>query len=493
MKLTEILVSQQIFETFDQNELGYNVKHRGEYNPFSDSSLDQMGKTLEEGWTEQDQQMVHTNPSIQDLKNLARHDTYHSARFVIYKDGTVVAADSELYTHHSMAPAMGAWLMRGYVKWMGGKEYLYRSMEVYSPKSVDHPVLRKWEQGGIGNGNPEVVEEKWSQKYKKSIDCYNPKGFSQRAHCAGRRKRRAGGQTKINTVGEKRLDSLVESMLQYLKTQGLTEADAMSHINDRLDEDLRKWFKEKWVRFGPDGKIRGACARGSEGEGKPKCLPQKKAWALGEKKRATAARRKRREDSNPERKGAARNVATKEGQETLDQTHDHLPSVDDAKRLLPKILTRVQEAYDAWDEQDTDTYAGGGICHIIADKICDVLSTAGIDSSPVSCSHAQHVEVAAKFSEGVYTIDIPYHIYETGGGFSWNKKPDVKFEANHVTWYPVSGDPDDFDRYIEAYESVLAEKKDACYHKVKQRYKIWPSAYASGALVQCRKKRARGG
>ena len=37
---------------------------------------------------------------------------------------------------------------------------------------------------------------------------------------------------------------------------------------------------------------------------------------------------------------------------------------------------------------------------------------------------------------------------------------------------------------------VLAEKQDACYHKVKSRYKVWPSAYASGALVQCRKKGA---
>tara|TARA_R110002020_G_scaffold475977_2_gene715274 strand:+ start:1850 stop:2692 length:843 start_codon:yes stop_codon:yes gene_type:complete len=33
----------------------------------------------------------------------------------------------------------------------------------------------------------------------------------------------------------------------------------------------------------------------------------------------------------------------------------------------------------------------------------------------------------------------------------------------------------------------LEEKKDACYHKVKSRYKVWPSAYASGALVKCRK------
>lgn len=30
-------------------------------------------------------------------------------------------------------------------------------------------------------------------------------------------------------------------------------------------------------------------------------------------------------------------------------------------------------------------------------------------------------------------------------------------------------------------------KKDACYKKVKARYKVWPSAYASGALVKCRK------
>lgn len=37
---------------------------------------------------------------------------------------------------------------------------------------------------------------------------------------------------------------------------------------------------------------------------------------------------------------------------------------------------------------------------------------------------------------------------------------------------------------------LLAEKQDACYHKVKSRYKVWPSAYASGALVQCRKKGA---
>ena len=83
-------------------------------------------------------------------------------------------------------------------------------------------------------------------------------------------------------------------------------------IKREVDEDLKKWFREKWVRFNPQGKIMGPCARGSKKEGKPKCLPQSKAHALGKKGRASAAARKRREDPNPERKGAAKNVATKE-------------------------------------------------------------------------------------------------------------------------------------------------------------------------------------
>ncbi len=37
--------------------------------------------------------------------------------------------------------------------------------------------------------NETELEEKWSEKYKKSIDCNNPKGFSQRAHCQGKKKK----------------------------------------------------------------------------------------------------------------------------------------------------------------------------------------------------------------------------------------------------------------------------------------------------------------
>jgi len=175
--------------------------------------------------------------------------------------------------------------------------------------------------------------------------------------------------------------------------------------NEELDENLHKWFKEKWVRFGPDGKIRGDCARGDDSEGKPKCLPQSKAHSLGKKGRASAAARKRREDPNPERSGKAINVNTKKktDEEQLDEkcwdTHKQVGMKSKGGKMVPNCVPKesIEESY----------------------KQCP----------------------------------------ECGG--------------------PMYG------------EMFIAEKKDACYYKVKSRYKVWPSAYASGALVKCRKKGAK--
>jgi hypothetical protein len=46
-------------------------------------------------------------------------------------------------------------------------------------------------------------------------------------------------------------------------------------------------------------------------------------------------------------------------------------------------------------------------------------------------------------------------------------------------------------RLTEEQFDEAAGKKDACYYKVKARYDVWPSAYASGALVKCRKVGAK--
>jgi hypothetical protein len=59
---------------------------------------------------------------------------------------------------------------------------------------------------------------------------------------------------------------------------------------------------------------------------------------------------------------------------------------------------------------------------------------------------------------------------------------DIITESQHSC--PHCGGP------VFEYSELGEGKKDACYYKVKASAKVWPSAYASGRLVQCRKKGA---
>lgn len=54
----------------------------------------------------------------------------------------------------------------------------------------------------------------WTKKYKKSIDCNNPKGFSQKAHCAGRKARQAGETTKSKSVSEMTIEEKFQLFLE---------------------------------------------------------------------------------------------------------------------------------------------------------------------------------------------------------------------------------------------------------------------------------------
>jgi len=45
-------------------------------------------------------------------------------------------------------------------------------------------------------------------------------------------------------------------------------------------------------------------------------------------------------------------------------------------------------------------------------------------------------------------------------------------------------------KFNQLVESIL-EKKDSCYYKAKSKYKVFPSAYASGYISRCRKRRGK--
>ena len=112
-------------------------------------------------------------------------------------------------------------------------------------------------------------------------------------------------------------ESINKLMMKISKNHGITGKELHDDFkskhgktpDDWINEDLRKWFKQDWVRMDTKGNVKGQCAR-EPGEGKPKCLPRAKANAIGQEGRAKAAQRKRREDPNPERHGSPINVKT---------------------------------------------------------------------------------------------------------------------------------------------------------------------------------------
>jgi len=235
----------------------------------------------------------------------------------------------------------------------------------------------------------------WSEKYKKSIDCDNPKGFSQRAHCQGRKKKmneekkdheysmaRSELKTVSNAVkrlqkkmgkkGEGNLQAWVQSKITKAADYIDTAADYVTNEETVNEEGLRDWFGKSKSKDGKKGWVNvvtgGTCASDEPGEGTPKCVSSAKRTSMTKSERLSAQRRKKVADPGQQAKtGAAKPTYVS----------------TDPKKKMKKEEVEVTEAKD-----------------------------------------------------------------KPGKG---------------------SG------------------KKDACYNKVKARYDVWPSAYASGALVKCRK------
>jgi len=79
------------------------------------------------------------------------------------------------------------------------------------------------------------LQEKWSEKYKKSIDCKNPKGFSQRAHCQGKKKKVSEEKLKGGKADQKTFDDLVVKYKKHGKN--------ISDVEKMLKKQLNKGIK----------------------------------------------------------------------------------------------------------------------------------------------------------------------------------------------------------------------------------------------------------
>jgi len=87
------------------------------------------------------------------------------------------------------------------------------------------------------------INEKWTNTYKKSINCSNPKGFSQKAHCKARRLRQMGKKTKSKPVRE-----IYEVVVRHMLKE-FNSSMAMGALK-QLNSDA----KELETHFGPQGR-----------------------------------------------------------------------------------------------------------------------------------------------------------------------------------------------------------------------------------------------
>ena len=263
----------------------------------------------------------------------------------------------------------------------------------------------------------------WSGKYKRSIDCDSPQGFSQKAHCAARKKRQRGEKTKsrspFNEMHEVKSHKTVEQIakkhrleVSFIKKQ-LKMGIPIEHEHTR-DKDLATDIALQHLDEIPDYYTR-----------------LKKMEADAKK------HHKKFKDVKEE---------TKSGDEGL---HDWFNK------------SKSSDGKSGWVQ------LGGKWAGKPCARQPGQTSTPKCGSSKMAANLSPEEEEKARRRKNRQDPNQPE---KTGGAKPTNVRTE-EMDLQEVKDKPGKG----------------SGKKDACYHKVKSRYDVWPSAYASGALVKCRK------
>ena len=217
---------------------------------------------------------------------------------------------------------------------------------------------------------------------------------------------------------------------------------------------LHKWFKGSKSKDGKGGWVNvvtgGTCASDEPGEGTPKCVSSAKRASMTKAERLSAARRKKKADPNQQQKsGAAKPtyVSTDKKKKKMKETYE---------RSLSPLSEKAQKCWKGYEKKGTKKMFGKTYNNCVKKEEVEMEAVNPAQQAAIALAKKKKKEedmVAKKKKEKMYAG------YEPQG--ETIEEADKKGKG--------SG------------------SKDACYHKVKSRYSVWPSAYASGALVKCRK------
>jgi hypothetical protein len=323
--------------------------------------------------------------------------------------------------------------------------------------------------------------------------------------------------------------------------------------DDIREGSLHKWFKGSKSKDGKAGwvnvKTGGTCASDEPGEGTPKCVSSSKRASMTQAERDSASRRKKAADPNQQQKsGAAKPTyvatdkkkkvnedkalktvakeldgASKMHKGQANKIKKHLKDMrteacwkgyrakgmkKKGGKLVPnckpigEALVEPKDGVDSAKEvrkatrkaafrpfNKEDYYAGTG--EKVQKRTKKYMDKKGMKGAPgLDAMKARTAEHKAKrgVSEGKgYQPEIEHS--KMGDA---KKKADKKRDSK----LPPHLQGDALGKMKKAFATEEDKKgsgsgtKDACYKKVKASAKVWPSAYASGRLVQCRKKGA---
>jgi len=278
----------------------------------------------------------------------------------------------------------------------------------------------------------------WSKDYKRSIDCGNPKGFSQKAHCAGRKKRKNGGETESKSPFSEDVKGIAFSKFSH-KTKHLSKSQ--HQLDPNLDlKQLVHHATVQYVDRDADGDV-------DIYDNPKKKIPDENVQSAPEGARVASKKliTKQKGELKHTRRGMAYEE-TKSGDEGLRDWFGKSKSSDGKSGWV--------QLGGKWAGKPCARQPGQ-------------TSTPKCGSSKMAANLSPEEEEKARRRKNRLDPNQP----EKSGGEKPTNVRTEEMDLQEVKDKPGKG----------------SGKKDACYNKVKSRYDVWPSAYASGALVKCRK------
>ncbi len=287
-----------------------------------------------------------------------------------------------------------------------------------------------------------------------------------------------------------------------------------AYMRELIKESLRDWFKkEDWVRIASDGSIAGPCGTSKNKKNPDRCLPRKKAQSLTKGERAATASKKKKAGSKgktvvkntkkakvrKETKGAPDgHYFTKSGNlvkgtlsKDAKERGARLSDPKDKQRSKVPPVTRYNETADPQDGKSAPFGSGfkpvtkEDLTNLVVGMIHEIKGnsvTLGYDLDAIQ-DVVDHLQT--KYTEGQ---DYELHIQrgdDLPNAITF-KNPALQkdYDLNDM----LNAAQSDEDRYDAYTDSDLNEKKDdRCTRIAKRKYDTWPSAYASGAVVRCRR------